>query len=70
MRPSLHAKKAESDLVKAYETIYKKSRDPQMKSMARKYLESCGYFNNENREIKKQKKAEPAQIQKQKQTKQ
>ena len=34
----------DSDLIKAYETIYKKSRESNMKNMARKYLEECGYF--------------------------
>ena len=36
------SKKVDSELVKAYETILKKTRDPHMKSMAKKFLEDCG----------------------------
>ena len=38
----------DSDLMKAYETIYKKSREPNMKNMAKKYLEECGYFKKDS----------------------
>lgn len=35
----------DTDLIRAYETIYKKSRETNMRNMARKYLEDCGYFS-------------------------
>lgn len=47
---SIQIKKSETDLVKAYETIYRKSREPHMKNMARKFLEDCGYFKTKNKD--------------------
>jgi hypothetical protein len=35
-------------LLQAYETIYKKSKQNEIKGMAKKCLEECGYFEKEN----------------------